>query len=243
MENSPQIKTTIVVEENQKKTNLYLIITGIVVALIVLGLLTNGFGLLTGLTISGPDALSIGNSPVLGNSDAKVTIFVFTDFSCPFCAGANGDNEQIIAFLKSKNLDWQAPIPNIIKDYVDSGKAKLVFKYYPGHGAGKPAQIVALALQEQGLFWKFHDLAFANQADVGNLVKMKALAQQLGANMTKLESDLTNNNYQAQLNADISMGKTAGVSGTPSFFINNQKISGAQSYSEFKKVLDSELAK
>src|SRR3989344_7581290 len=152
-------------EQNiEKGSNKTLIITGIVVALLVVGLITNGFGLLTGGVIQ-TSQLEIGNSPVLGNANAPVTIYEFSDFSCPYCAAAEGYNQPVISSLKARDSSWEAPFPKIVEEYVNTGKVKIVFKYSPGHGTGVPAHLIALALQEQNLFWKFHEEAFANQQD------------------------------------------------------------------------------
>ena len=168
-------------EVNSKESNRALIVSGIVIFLVVAGLFTNGFwlfgpnGLLTGGVVSGA-TLSIGNSPVLGNDNAPVTIYEFSDFSCPFCAAAAGENQLAIENLKSRDSSWEAPLPSVIENYVKTGKAKIVFKYYPGHGLGENAQLVGLALNEQRLFWQFADKAFANQEKIGDL-RYFALAQ------------------------------------------------------------------
>ncbi len=228
----------------KQSSNRTVIITGVIVIILAVGLFTNGFGIL-GRTVSDPNGvLSIGNSPVLGNLDAPVTIYEFTDFSCPFCAAADGNNPQLENALKANDPSWEAPLPLIEEQYVKTGKVKIVFKYSPGHGTGEPAHLVALALQEQGLFWEFYDQAFANQEDTQDLVKMKDLARQIGANMTQLETSLSQNlsKYKAQLKEDTQMARGAGVRGTPSFIINGQKIEGAASFSEFKTIIDNQLS-
>jgi protein-disulfide isomerase len=227
-----------------QKSNRAVLIIGILAIILVIGLFTNGFGILN--LIFGPSGnipLEMGNSPVLGNPNASITIYEFSDFSCLFCAAANGFNTEAINALKRINQNWEAPIQKIKENYIKEGKVKIVFKYSKGHGSGKPAHLVALAMQEQGLFWKFHEAAFANQKDTGDLAKMKELAKQLGANMTRLESSLKNNisKYEDQLKNDMAMAKSAGVKGTPTFIINGKKIEGAESFSEFKKLIDKEL--
>jgi len=241
-----EIEQTDMKELDSKQANTTLAISLAVIVLLITALLTNGFGFFntTGSVIENSASLQIGNSPVLGNQSAPLTIYIFTDFSCPYCAAAVGENQLAISYLKQSDSNWEAPIPNIIKDYVETRKAKIVFKYYPGHGAGKAAQIVALALFDQNpeWFWKFHDLTFANQNDAGDLVKMKALAASLGANMQKLETDINSGIYEERLQNDIDMAKANGIQGTPSFIINGQTLIGAQSYSKFKKVIDSQLS-
>lgn len=224
-------------------------ITSLIVALLVIGIITNGFGLLNKNPVINNTTinltLEIGNSPVLGNLNAPITIYEFSDFSCPYCAAADGENQEIISSLKSRYPNWEAPIPLVIENYVKTGKAKLVFKYAQGHGAGLAALAVSYGLKEQSdeLFWKFHTLAFANQADTGNIDKMKSLASSLGADMTKLDAYLSSGKYEQRKKEDLAMAKENNVQGTPIFFINGQVIEGAQPYSEFDKIIKEELAR
>jgi protein-disulfide isomerase len=195
--------------------------------------------------------LSIGNSPVLGDKNAPVTIYEFSDFSCPFCAAASGQNQdlsaqQAVNFIKSTAPDWEAPLPGIVKEYVLSKKVRIVFKYFPGHGEGLAAHAVGIALTEQGneFFWKFYALAFANRAETGDLVKMEALAKLTGADMAKLEIALTNTTkINEQLTSDIKEASANTVTATPVFFVNSQRVEGAQSFSTFKEIIDKELKK
>ncbi len=235
-------------ETEKKKADKILIISGAVIALFVVALFTNGFGLFNnssgGQIISeGSDfvKLEIGNAPVLGDSNAPITIYEFSDFSCPYCAAAEGENPQAIQQLKSKDATWEPSLPNIKEDYIDTGKVKLVYKYMTGHGTGQAAHSVAWCLNDQGLFWKFKDKAFANQADVGNLEKMKTLAQEVGADMNALNECLNSGKYNLQFSQDEAMGTSNGVQGTPSYFVNGKMVSGAIPYSSFKKIIDAEL--
>ena len=188
--------------------------------------------------------LSIGNSPVLGDANAPVTIYEFSDFSCPYCEATEGTNSQVISALQSRNPGWEAPVPLIKEKYVKTGKAKIIFKYFPGHGAAGAAHAVAFGLKEQNndLFWKFAEKAFANQENLNNINKMKEWAQELGADMNKLDAYLNSKDYEIQMDEDLAIGKANGVEGTPTFFINGEVISGAQPFSVFKDIMDKELA-
>src|SRR3989338_3895723 len=152
-------------EVDKRESNKALWISGIVIALLVIGLFTNGFGLLNKKdNKDGPYVkLEIGNSPVLGDANAPVTIYEFSDFSCPYCEATEGTNSQVISALQSRNPGWEAPVPLIKEKYVKTGKAKIIFKYFPGHGAAGAAHAVAFGLKEQNndLFWKFAEKAFA----------------------------------------------------------------------------------
>jgi protein-disulfide isomerase len=189
--------------------------------------------------------LSIGNSPIIGDKNATLTIYEFSDFSCPFCEAAEGVNPEVISMLKAQMPDWEAPVPKIMEEYVRTGKAKIVFKYFPGHGAAVVAHAVSLGVYEQdsALFEKFAEKAFASPDDLMDLGKMKALAVTLGANESELSQYLASGEYQAHLQREVDMGLANAVEGTPTFFINGKVISGAQSFSVFKSVIDAELAK
>jgi protein-disulfide isomerase len=196
---------------------------------------------------SGPgnSKLSIEDSPVLGEESAPVIIYEFTDFSCPFCAAAEGKNAYLMGVLESRAPGWEAPLPAIKEKYVDTGKVKIVFKYFPGHGAATAAHAVALGLYAQNpdLFWKFADVAFANQQNLNDITLMKVWAKNLGADEKVLSDYLESGDYESQLKAEEDMGKINGVTGTPSFFINGQQVVGAQSFSELEKIIEQELAK
>lgn len=204
----------------KKESNKYLWITGIILIVFLIAVITNGFGLLNN---PNPKAvnLTIGNSPVLGNPDAKITIYLFSDFSCTYCA----------------QFAIQT-IPEVITNYVDTGKAKLVFKYFPTHATAEAAHKVAFCLNQQNLFWKFHDLAFSNQQNLNDLSNVKSMALSLGANSTKLDSCLSSTDFNSEFQKDIAIAKANALRGTPSLIINDQIYEGALSYQDIKKILD-----
>jgi len=176
--------------------------------------------------------VSAGKFPLLGKSGAKVTIIEFADFRCPFCEKYYTDTAS-----------------QIIKDYVDTGKAKYAFRNYAF--LGPPSVVAANAVEcanEQGQFWKMHEYLYKNQPSesdtsmytTDNLTK---IAGQLGMNTNKFNSCLSANKYDKDVSTDLADGQKAGVTGTPTIFINGISIVGAQPYSAFKTVIDQELAK
>ena len=189
-------------------------------------------------------ALEVGNSPSIGDENAPVTIYEFSDFSCPFCGASAGLNQEFIDSLKQRDPSWEAAVPNIMKDYVETGKVRFVYKYFPGHGTGQAAQIVGLCLNEQNpdFFWEYHDLVFANQAVTDDYNAMKNLAKQVGADSAALDECINSKKYESSLQEDTNLGRSVGVSGTPSFFVNGRQVKGAQGYSAFKTIIDAELS-
>lgn len=235
-------------QANLQDSNKALWISGAVIFLLVLGLFTNGFGLFNknNNKTENPGefiALSIDNSPVLGETSAPVTIYEFSDFSCPYCASAAGYNEPGIEALKADDSTWSSPIKGIKERYVKEGKVKLVFKYFPGHGTGIVAHSVAWCLKDQNLFWEFHDKAFEQFTITSDIEKMKEIASDLGANSTQLEKCLTEGKYDLMFKQDKAMGTSNGVKGTPTFFIGGKSYSGAISFDVLKSAVDSALKK
>ncbi|PIN92740.1 hypothetical protein COU54_05770 [Candidatus Pacearchaeota archaeon CG10_big_fil_rev_8_21_14_0_10_31_24] len=233
------------VNVNQQEANKALYISGLIILVVIVALFTNGFGLFNygnGGNNGKYIPLEIGNAPVLGSDDAPVTIYGFSDFSCPYCAVAAGVENEISKGFKERDSSWSAPVPGIISNYIESGQVKLVFKYFPGHGTGNSAHLIGWCLNEQDLFWKFHDLAFENQEDVSSLGNMKSLAEGLGADMDLLNECISSKKYNSLLDEDSAMGSSNKIAGTPAFIINGKLVSGAQSFKVLKEIIDNELS-
>lgn len=176
--------------------------------------------------------VSVGHLPVLGKDSAKVTIVEFADFRCPFC-------EKLFTDVEIQ----------LIKDYVDTGKAKFAFRHYQFLGpASVTAGNAAECANEQGKFWEYHDWLYKNQPSESDTSmytteKLTAAATSLGMNGDKFSSCLSSTKYAKNLSDDLADGQKAGVNGTPATFINGQLVSGAAPYSNFKSLIDAELAK
>ena len=176
--------------------------------------------------------VSAGHFPILGNKDAKVTIIEFADFRCPFC-------EQFYSQTE----------PQIIKDYVDTGKVKFTFRNFAFLG---PASTVAANASEcandQGKFWDFYNYLYKNQpaetdTTMYNTDTLTQAAVSLGMNDGTFRSCLDNKTDDAKAAKDMTDGQAAGVNGTPTFFINGTSVVGAQPYAAIKAIIDQELAK
>ncbi|MEI6731531.1 MAG: DsbA family protein [archaeon] len=214
---------------------------------------TAGAGDTTGTTKIDPSKIPIAaDTPVTGSATAKVTIVEFSDFSCPFCVAASGDDQGMIDYMKSRSPSWEPIVTNVIKDYVQTGKVRFVSFYSMGHTGGHPAQSVAWCLNDQSsaLYWKFYAKAYESYdsqkqtaQDVEDLVKMTALAKTVGADATKLKTCLDSKKYDSRFDTEQALGQSLGVQGTPAFFVNGQLVSGAVPYSQVKAIIDAELAK
>ncbi|MFH1229524.1 MAG: thioredoxin domain-containing protein [Candidatus Aenigmatarchaeota archaeon] len=199
---------------------------------------------------SGKVEYVVSDSPVLGSADAAINVVEFSDYECPFCQAAEGTNQQVIASLKQSDPAWQAPVPNLIEAYVNTGKVKLIFRQYPVHrdSSNKPIINPSLAskcAQEQGKFWEYHKNLFEKYTALSD-IDLKRYAIDMGLNTTQFNDCMESKKYEPSIQKDLSDGQALGVSGTPTFFIGNdeigyQKVVGAQSFSAFKRLIDSML--
>lgn len=189
-----------------------------------------GYGVYTLATATPISYTPFGNlgDRVLGADNATVTITEFSDFQCPFC----GDY--------TKNTE-----PQIISDYVDTGKVKIVYKHFPLNQIHQFAQKAAEASEcagDQNKFWEYHDVLFQNQNALTRN-ELKRYAASLGLNTTAFNACLDSSALESIVRQNYNEGVNKGVTSTPTFFVNNVKISGSQSFSTFKTAIDVELAK
>ncbi len=171
-----------------------------------------------------PVKVPLDESPITGNENALVTIVEFSDYQCPFCSRAHNTMKQVQ------------------DNYGD--KVRIVMKQNPlsFHPRAKPAALAALAAGEQGKYWQMHDKMFANQQQLED-ANLEQYAKDIGLNVEKWKADMSSGKYDGQIQKEQGLAQSIGATGTPAFFINGRKISGAQPYDTFKGVIDAELAK
>jgi len=182
--------------------------------------------------------VSIDDDPFKGNEDAPVTIIEFSDFQCPFCSRF-----------------YEQTLPSIIENYVDTGKVKFVYRDLPLdslHPNARPAHIAAECADEQGKFWGYHDILFNKQSEWGRLPAadlqstLIQYASDLGLQSASFETCLESDSIADEVNKDSLDAARYGVTGTPAFFIGNEKdgfvkLTGAQPYPSFQTALDAQL--
>src|SRR5438874_1024346 len=169
----------------------------------------------------------VGSAPVKGDAEAKVTIVEFSDFQCPFCGRA-------IPALKQVESRYGKDI-------------RFAFKHnpLPMHPDAPYAARATIAAGKQGKFWQMHDKLFeANIAGTQNGLKPEAIdvmARELGLDLERLHRDVESDDAKAQVTADQAQARALGASGTPYFYVNGQRIAGAQSFDQFKLVIEAAM--
>ena len=183
--------------------------------------------------------VSLDDDPVKGNPDAPVTIVEFSDFQCPFC---------------SRFFDQTLPL--IEENYINTGKVKLVYKDLPLdnlHPNARPVHIAAECADEQGKFWEYHDVLFEKQSEWQRLsssdlqTTLVQYADDFGLQTASFEACLNSPEMLEEVNADFLQAASYGATGTPTFFIGNEKdgfikLVGAQPYAAFQGVIDNLLS-
>jgi protein-disulfide isomerase len=117
-----------------------------------------------------------------------------------------------------------------------------VYRHYPlpTHPNARPAAEASACAAEQGKFWPYHDVLFANPSKLG-VADLKQHAADLGLDAAKFNACVDGHKYKAQIDTDMKDGEEVGVNGTPAFFINGRFLSGAQPFEAFKRIIDEEL--
>jgi protein-disulfide isomerase len=167
--------------------------------------------------------ISVEDSPFLGPENAPITIAVFDDYECPYCAKMEAVFSQLLAKYP--------------KD------VKLVIKQYPlrNHPTARQSALAVMAANKQGKFWEFHSQLFANH-DKLSTQKLDEIAKSFDLDMKKFKEDLMSQDVVSLIVRDVREGQKIGISGTPSIFINGKQIKD-RTFRAMDKLIERELTK
>ena len=180
-----------------------------------------------------PAALPDADGLSLGDPNAPVIIDVFEDFQCPACQRFTENTE-----------------PLIIQNLVASGQARYVFHNYPfldGNGAGSTGESdqaanAAMCANEQDKFWEMHSILYANwngeNQGAFSSRRLQAMAESLGLDLDAFNSCFNSNKYEAEIQADFDLGGQMGVSGTPTVFVNGQRVGEPRQVPSYQEIAD-----
>lgn len=185
-----------------------------------------------------PIAYPNENGKSIGNPDAKVKIQIYEDYQCPYCKEFTENDERQL----------------LLSTYITSGEVYYEFMQFPiidqnvitkeSHQAAN-ASMCAL---EQGQFWPYHDLLYANQGTIENggafsNKRLQAFAESLGLNMGEFNQCFSSDKYSAEIQADYQMGVAAGVTSTPTLVLNGKILGpGYIPYDQLTSAIDAALA-
>ena len=175
--------------------------------------------------------VSIAGAAFQGRSDAPLTLVEFSDFQCPFCG-----------------RHVKQTMPQIVQEYIDTGKLKYVFRHFPLesiHAQAFKASEASECAADQRQFWPMHDRLFVSQAQLGPS-QLPGHAAALGLNAPEFERCLASGKYAAKIRKDLADGQALGITGTPAFMLGrtvpgSQTVKvevytpGARAYAGFKQ--------
>jgi protein-disulfide isomerase len=167
-------------------------------------------------------ALVNGNGPSFGPKDAKVTVVEFSDFECPYCSKA----ADVVHQIRQKY----------------GSKVRFVFLQFPlsFHRNAHDAAEAALAAHAQGKFWEYHDLLFKNQSQLDRSA-LENYATQTGLDLGKFKKALDDDTYAAAVDADLKLGERAQVDGTPTMFVNGNRVENPGSFESVAQQIEQAL--
>lgn len=193
----------------------YLLPLSIVIAGLIIGgavIYTNGLKVaqknLPGNVVSNSNIKELNiqaDEAIFGEKDAPLTLFEFSDYQCPFCARFH-----------------QLTRPELIKEYVNSGKLKMVFRDYPLHQYSLDAAEAAWCAKDQGKFWEMHDFIFEKAQESANALAKENLlnsVDKLGLNKLQFSNCLNSNKYQSRIIQSAKEAQSLGIRGTPTIII------------------------
>ncbi|MDB5265715.1 MAG: thioredoxin domain protein [Parcubacteria group bacterium] len=173
------------------------------------------------------------NEPTIGDPNAPIAMAYWSDYQCPFCSRFD-----------------TTELPQIIQNYVDTGKIRIVFKDFQFIGSDSDMDALyarAVWHMYPDKFGAWHQAMYASQpqenilnADA-NLAHIRSVTQSIpGMDFAMLTNDTNANKtvYEARISADRSEGSDLGINSTPSFVIGRQLISGAEAYADMAKAID-----
>jgi protein-disulfide isomerase len=153
-----------------------------------------------------------------GSASPKLTIVEFADFACPYC-------KQSFTSLREFALRHADTV-------------KIIFRDWPGHTNSVQLALAAYCAGEQGKFWEMHDKLYQNQATTFGADKndLANLALQLNIYNEQFQNCFDTQKYLALIDKNLSDSKTLGVRGTPTWFIDGEKVEGTLSLAELEQI-------
>jgi len=167
--------------------------------------------------------VSSKDSPAVGDENAPIQAVEFIDFSCPY----SKDESSVIRELVSAHPDL----------------VRLTIRNFPLdalHPDARRAALAAMCADEQGKYWAMHDALFANQSSDGSFkdADLRRYALGSGVDAKKYDACMGKGAEATKIQTDVEAGKAAGVTGTPTFFVNGYKIDGAIPAEIWQKILN-----
>lgn len=167
--------------------------------------------------------VNLEGANTLGSGD--VLMVEYSSATCPFCARYNTDT-----------------FPLINSEYIETGKITYVYKHFILNDIDVLAANGMECAGEQGAFFEYKELVYANQNSLSQQAVYSAWASELDLDVDAFDACFNERRYSAKATADTQEGQGNGVTGTPGFLVNSRSIAGAQPFANFQSAIEAELA-
>jgi protein-disulfide isomerase len=165
----------------------------------------------------------------MGDPQAPVVIEEFSDFLCSYCG-----------YFHLNTLE------HIVEQYVTTGQVYFVFNLFPLNQQSQQLAQAGLCAAEQGSFWQYADILYANQAALSserNIERLlEALAENVSLDVDQFQTCVQEERYLDQIQQAYLTGINNGITGTPSFLINGKLVKGARPLSDFQAEIEAALS-
>lgn len=172
----------------------------------------------------------VSDDHIKGNKDSSVTLIEYLDFECEACGAYYPLVKQLSEEFKTE--------------------VRFVSRYFPlpGHKNGMQAALSVEAASKQGKYWEMHDVLFENQSSWGEKqfadpTIFEGYAKQIGLNLEQFKKDVSSKEVKDRVERDKASGQSLGVSGTPSFFLNGEKLQNPKTPEDFKTLIKAAILK
>ncbi len=166
---------------------------------------------------------------IKGNKEASVTLIEYLDFECEACGA------------------YYPVIKRLSEEF--KNEVRFVNRYFPlpGHKNSQTAARAVEAAGKQGKYWEMYDIVFENQSSWGEKQApdpaiFEGYTQQLGLDLAKFRRDVASQEVKDRIERDRSAGVKLNIQGTPTFFLNGEKIQNPRGYEDFKKLIQSAIS-
>ncbi len=178
-----------------------------------------------GPALDDSELVPTADAPSIGPRDAPVTVVVFSDFQCPYCArGRQVMNDLRLMYPRDVRVVWR----------------NLPLARRADAPAAAEAAMEAWAQGGDAAFWRLHDLLFAHQDHLSR-ADLERYAGLAGLDTTRLRRALDEGTHVDRVARDAALAERLGVDGTPAFFVNGTPIFGAMPLSTFEGLTDALL--
>ena len=178
-----------------------------------------------------PRPVILADDHILGQASATLTVVQYESYQAQACG----------RFARSE-------FPTIKQQYIDTGKVRWVFRHFPlsSQDRARPAAIAAECANDQGKFFEYRDLIYANPDASGNVIltdaQLKTNADTLGLDRTVFDPCIAGAGKNSRIDQDVNSGTALGVNNPPAFIVDNQLVQGFTTAADLSKTLDRHLA-